>query len=200
MDAKWADGIKTKDELRQLLIDKGEKDELNKTFRRVSFHNYLATVKPKQSGDAVAVVVMEGSIIEGNAPAGQVGGRSTAELLRSEERRPLQIDPAAREFAGRQRHQVRNTSAANWNWRRSRASRSSFPWAMLRPPAATGCRWVRTRVIADPATITGSIGVYGMLPTGEKAMENSPSTPAGTPRPGCARTATTRAARWTRAS
>jgi protease-4 len=40
--------------------------------------------------------------------------------------------------------------------------------------AASGGYWVSMasdEVIADPATITGSIGVFAILPTGEKAME-----------------------------
>ena len=171
VDAKWADGIKTKDELRQLLIDKGEKDELNKTFRQVSFHNYLATVKPKQSGDAVAVVVMEGSIIEGNAPAGQVGGRSTAELLRK-----ARNDDRFKSILLRVNSPGGSAIGSEYIRRELElAKKQGKPVVIsMGDVAASGGYWVSMgadEVIADPATITGSIGVYGMLPTGEKAME-----------------------------
>ncbi|MBL8514162.1 MAG: signal peptide peptidase SppA [Betaproteobacteria bacterium] len=171
VDAKWADGIKTRDELRQMLIDKGEKDEENKTFRQISFANYLATVKPKQTGDAVAVVVAEGSIVDGNAPAGQVGGRSTAELIRK-----ARNDDRFKSILLRVNSPGGSAVASEFIRRELElAKKQGKPVVIsMGDVAASGGYWISMgadEVIADPLTITGSIGVVVMLPTGEKAMD-----------------------------
>lgn len=171
VDAKWADGIKTKDELRQMLIEKGEKDEANKTFRQVSFQNYLATVKPRQTGDAVAVVVMEGEIIEGNAPAGRVGGRSTAELIRK-----ARNDDRFKSILLRVNSPGGSAVGSEYIRRELELARKQGKPVVVSmgDVAASGGYWVSMaadEVVADPQTITGSIGVFGMLPTGEKAMD-----------------------------
>ncbi|MDE2048106.1 MAG: signal peptide peptidase SppA, partial [Betaproteobacteria bacterium] len=79
---KLVDGLKTRDELRQLLIERGVKDDAIKSFRQVSFDAYLSTIKPQTTGDSIGVVVAEGEIVDGDAAAGTIGGRSTAELIR----------------------------------------------------------------------------------------------------------------------
>ncbi|MBV9889914.1 MAG: signal peptide peptidase SppA, partial [Rhizobacter sp.] len=80
---KLVDGLKTRDELRALMIERGAKDEDENTFRQVAFDDYLARVRPRLTGDAVGVVVAEGEIVDGQAPAGTVGGLSTANLIRN---------------------------------------------------------------------------------------------------------------------
>ena len=51
---KLVDGLKTRDELRTLMTERGAADSENKTFRQVSFEDYLDRVKPRLTGDAVA--------------------------------------------------------------------------------------------------------------------------------------------------
>ena len=49
---KAVDGLKTRDEFRELMIQRGAKDDESKSFRQVSFDAYLNTVKPQQIGRA----------------------------------------------------------------------------------------------------------------------------------------------------
>src|SRR5664279_2341613 len=79
---KLVDALKTRDELRTMMIERGAKDDEDNTFRQISFDDYLGHVKPRLTGDAVGVVVAEGEIVDGQAPAGTVGGLSTANLIR----------------------------------------------------------------------------------------------------------------------
>jgi protease-4 len=169
--AGWISGLKTRDELRQMLMDKGEKDEVNKTFRQVSFHNYLATVQPKLAGDAVAVVVAEGEIVDGNAPAGRVGGRSTAELIRR-----ARNDDRFKAIVLRVNSPGGSAIGSELVRRELEVARSQGKPVVVSmgDVAASGGYWVSMgadEVIADPATISGSIGVYALLPTASKAME-----------------------------
>ena len=58
LSAKLVDGLKTKDEIRKMMIARGEPDADGKTFRQVGFDDYLARVHPKLTGDAVGVIVV----------------------------------------------------------------------------------------------------------------------------------------------
>ena len=84
LEARQVDALKTVDELRALMIERGARDDGAHTFRQVSFGDYLARITPvvEPTGDAVGVVVAEGEIVDGKAPGGAVGGLSTAALVR----------------------------------------------------------------------------------------------------------------------
>ncbi|MHB8354812.1 MAG: signal peptide peptidase SppA, partial [Burkholderiales bacterium] len=163
----WADGLKTRDELRQLMIAKGIKDSEEKTFRQISFEDYLARQKPRSNGDAVAVIVAEGEIRDGKAPAGAVGGLSTAKLIRTA-REDNQIkavvlrvnSPGGSAYASELiRRELELTRAAG---KPVIVSMSNL--------AASGGYWVSLsadEVIADPTTVTGSIGVFALFPTAD---------------------------------
>ena len=170
-NAKLVDGLKTRDELRQLLIERGTKDEKRKTFRQVSFEDYLARQSAKTSGDAVGVIVAEGEIVDGTASAGRVGGRSTSELIRKARDDDkikaivLRVDsPGGSAFASELvRRELEVTRAAG-----------KPVVVSMGDVAASGGYWISMasdEVIADPATITGSIGVIALLPTGDKALD-----------------------------
>ncbi len=171
LESKLVDGLKTRDEFRELMIQRGAKDEENKTFRQVAFDAYLGTLKPQRSGDAVAIVVAEGEISDGSAPPGRIGGRSTADLIRKarddEKVKALVLrvnspggSPLGSEFIRRELELTRN---------------SGKPVVVsMGNVAASGGYWISMasdETIADAATVTGSIGVFAILPTGAKAME-----------------------------
>jgi protease-4 len=82
LDNKFVTALKTRDELRAVMIERGAKDEDKKSFRQISMSAYLSTVKPQLSGDAIGVIVAEGEISEGIEAPGKIGGRSTADLIR----------------------------------------------------------------------------------------------------------------------
>jgi len=171
LEAKLVDALKTRDELRAAMIERGAKSDDGKTFRQVSFDDYRARVKHKRTGDAIGVVVAMGEIVDGRAPAGKVGGVSTAELIRrarDDDRIKavvLRVDsPGGSAFASELvRRELEVTRAAG-----------KPVIVSMGNVAASGGYWISMaadEVIADPATITGSIGVIAMLPTAERAMD-----------------------------
>ncbi|MBT9524211.1 MAG: signal peptide peptidase SppA [Rhizobacter sp.] len=180
LSSKLVDALKTKDELRQMMIERGAKDPEGKTFRQVSFDNYLARQKPEYIGDAVGVVVAEGEIIDGGAPAGTVGGSSTAELIRkarddkSIKALVLRVNSPGGAVFGSEliRRELELTRAAG-----------KPVVVSMGDVAASGGYWVSMasdEVMADPGTITGSIGVFALLPTADKALEKIGVHTAGT--------------------
>jgi protease-4 len=170
LDEQLIDGLKTRDELRAMLIEKGAPDPKRKTFRQINLAQYLATL-PQKTGDAVGVVVAAGEMIDGDQPQGLVGGRSTAELIRRARENDsikavlLRVrSPGGSVFAAEQiRHELEVTRKAG------KPVLVSFG-----DVAASGGYWVSMsadEVIADPATVTGSIGVFALIPSADRAWE-----------------------------
>ncbi len=168
---KWVDALKTRDEMRAALIERGEKDEEHKTFRQVSFGEYLGHIKAKTDGDAIGVVVAQGIISDGRAPSGRIGGLSTAELIRKAREDDkikavvLRVDSPGGSAFGSElvRRELELTRKAG-----------KPVVVSMGEVAASGGYWISMaadEVIADEATITGSIGVVAMLPTGAGAMD-----------------------------
>ncbi len=169
--SKLVDGLKTRDELREMMIERGTKDAEGKTFRQVSFDNYLARQKPQYIGDAVGVVVAEGEIIDGGAPAGTVGGASTAELIRK-----ARDDKSVKALVLRVNSPGGSVFGSELIRRELELTRTAGKPVVVSmgDVAASGGYWVSMasdEVLADPGTITGSIGVFALLPTADKALE-----------------------------
>ena len=181
LSAKLVDGLKTKDEIRKMMIARGEPDADGKTFRQVGFDDYLARVHPKLTGDAVGVIVAEGEISDGNAGPGSVGGDSTSKLIRMAREDKnikalvLRIDsPGGSAFASELiRRELELTRAAG-----------KPVVVSMGNVAASGGYWISMasdEVIADPNTITGSIGVFAILPTADKVIDKLGIHTAGQP-------------------
>ncbi|MCA3077982.1 MAG: signal peptide peptidase SppA [Rhodocyclaceae bacterium] len=171
LNSKLVTALKTRDELRTMLIEKGAKDEEKKTFRQVSMSAYLSTLKSKSSGDAIGVVVAEGEISDGIEPPGKIGGRSTADLIRK-----AREDEKIKAVVLRVNSPGGSAYGSELIRRELELTRKAGKPVVVSMGnvAASGGYWISMaadEVIADAATITGSIGVFGMLPTGEKTME-----------------------------
>jgi len=171
LDLKLVDALKTRDEMRALLIERGAADTKIKSFRQVSFEGYLARLTPKLIGDAVGVVVAQGEIIDGEAPAGTVGGLSTANLIRQ-----AREDDSIKAIVLRVDSPGGSVFGSELVRRELELARGAGKPVVVSMGnvAASGGYWISTaadEVIADPATITGSIGVFALMPSADKALD-----------------------------
>lgn len=177
--AKWVDGLKTRDQVRQMMTQRGAPD--GKSFRQIAFDDYLARLHPKLTGDAIGVVVAAGEISDGTAGPGAIGGDSTSKLIRMAREDDkikavvLRIDsPGGSAFASELiRRELELTRAAG-----------KPVVVSMGNVAASGGYWISMasdEVIADPTTITGSIGVFAILPTAEKVIDKLGIHTAGAP-------------------
>jgi protease-4 len=166
---KWIDGLKTAYEMEQFLVEQGVAfDDESGTFRQIGITDYLGHVssrrmtKPVQA-DTVAVVVAQGEIVDGEQPQGMVGGESTSALIRAAREDDavkalvLRVDsPGGSPFASEQiNREVELTKAAGKPVVVSMAN-----------VAASGGYWISMnadKIYADESTITGSIGIYGLM-------------------------------------
>jgi protease-4 len=171
LQSRLVDGLKTRDELRALLVERGAEDTEAKTFRQIAWRNYLSRLKPETSGPAIGVVVAEGEIGEGTAPPGRIGGRSTAELIRK-----ARDDEQVKAVVLRVNSPGGSALGSELIRRELELTRAAGKPVVvsMADVAASGGYWVAMaadEVIADAATITGSIGVFGMLPTAQGLMD-----------------------------
>jgi len=168
---KLADGIATEQQfvrmLRESGVPVGKKDQ---GFRQVELDGYLAdrglsTIDMLQTGPGVTVVVAEGEITGGKQAQGSIAGDSTAALIRTvrADRRTRALvlrvnSPGGEVYAAEQiRREVELTRAAG------------IPVIVsMGDVAASGGYWISmnaNRIYAEPNTITGSIGIFGMFYT-----------------------------------
>ncbi len=171
------DGLKTRAEVADLLVERGVADaDAEGGFRQVSLDGYLGHLDTalRMATDPrpqVAVVVAAGSITGGEQPPGTIGGESTSALLRQARDEDnikavvLRVDsPGGEVFAS---EQIRREVVA--------LQEAGKPVVVsMGDLAASGGYWISMnadRIYADPSTITGSIGIFGMIPTIPRALD-----------------------------
>ena len=152
----------------------GADAEDESTFEAVGMGDYLDQKrllhKQKAVKQNVAIVIVAGEILDGTQPPGTVGGDSTAVLLRealtdeSVKAVVLRVDsPGGSVFASEViAQEIQSLQQAG-----------KPVVASMGSVAASGGYWISVvadRVLASPATVTGSIGVFGMIPTFQRSM------------------------------
>ena len=176
LNEKWVDGLKTAYEMEQYLVDQGVAfDDESGSFQQIDMIDYLGHVNSSQmakpQADAVAVVVAQGEIVDGEQPQGMVGGITTSALIRAAREDDevkalvLRVDsPGGSVFASEQiRREVELTKAAGKPVVVSMAN-----------VAASGGYWISMnadRIYADESTITGSIGIFGLMIRAPRTLE-----------------------------
>jgi protease-4 len=137
-------------------------------FRQVSFENYLAATDLQHRPDSsnkVAVLVAEGDIMRGNQPRGMVGAESLTSGIRA-----LSEDKNVAAVVLRINSPGGEVFASEVIRREIQALKESGKTvvASMGDVAASGGYWIAMaadEIWASPSSITGSIGVYGMIPT-----------------------------------
>jgi protease IV len=175
LEAKLVDKLAERDEVRQRMIQLVGEDKKKHTFRQVGVQDYLAARGGDRSGasgsgNAVAVVVAKGDILDGNQPPGTIGGDSTARLLRR-----AREDDAVKAVVLRVDSGGGSAFASEIIRRECELVRKAGKPLVVSmgSVAASGGYWIATssdEIWADPDTITGSIGIFGIFPTFDKPL------------------------------
>lgn len=176
LQQKLVDGLKTREEVDTLLTERGiADDDADGGYRNVNLDAYLSVLdgrrSPVDSRPQVAVIVASGEISGGDLPAGRIGGESTSALLR-EARDDKDVkavvlrvsSPGGEVFAS---EQIRREVVA--------LKEAGKPVVVsMGDLAASGGYWISMnadRIYADPSTITGSIGIFGMIPNVARSLD-----------------------------
>lgn len=167
------DQLATRDEMTQTIVKEVGEGEEPDSWKGVGLKEYLAAIGPRyeQSGkDEVGLIIASGPILDGQQPAGSIGGDTLSELLADARRDDsvkavvLRVDsPGGSAFAA---EQIRAELLA--------LKQAGKPVVVsMGSYAASGGYWISAdadKIFASPSTLTGSIGVFGLFATAEKAL------------------------------
>lgn len=163
VQAHLVDKVIYRDELVDQLKRETGVTSATESFKQVPLALYAKTVHPTGNfgyGE-VAVVYAEGDIVEGEGDTGEVGGAKYAREIRE-----LREDPAVKAIVLRVNSPGGSANAAETIQRELRLARKVKPVVIsMGTYAASGGYWISsdgTRIFAEPTTITGSIGVFGI--------------------------------------
>ena len=176
LDAGLVDGLKTREEFEAMVGKQGAWDEDAHSFRQVGLYPYLLQRRTGRGGlldrrGEVAVVVAQGEITDGDQPPGTVGGESTSALIRQAREDDhvkalvLRVDSPGGGVMPSEliRREVALTRAAG-----------KPVVVSMGNVAASGGYWISMnadRILADPSTITGSIGIFGLWMSAPRALD-----------------------------
>ena len=168
--------LKTRRQLADELKNLVGEDQDTHTFNSIGMNQYLAAIRAKRvlrskSDAKVGIVVASGEILDGRQPPGRIGGESTSDLLRQArydrtvKAVVLRVDsPGGSMFASEQI--LREVQALRKAGKPVVVSMSTY--------AASGGYYISAaanQIFASPTTLTGSIGVFSVVPTFQRTLE-----------------------------
>jgi len=177
VDAGLVNELKTHEQVHQSLIQTvGANSEANGPYSKVDYKRYLQDVGIQNNTDKmlsknkIAVIVAKGEILDGEQPAGIIGGDSLEKLLFLVSKDDdvaalvLRVDsPGGSAFAS----EIIRQGVL-------RVKEKKIPVIVsMGSIAASGGYWIAAdadQIWASPTTLTGSIGVFGIVPTIEKSL------------------------------
>lgn len=171
LEAGWVDRLVTRPEARLALAERGAPDD-EAGFRQIDMDDFLSIPRKLSLGkDRVGVVVASGTIVDGRQSPGAIGSDSTAALLRRAAR-----DDSVKAVVFRIDSGGGSAFASEIIRQELMALRATGKPVVVSmgDVAASGGYWIAMgadEVWAYPNTITGSIGIYGFLPTFQRSLD-----------------------------
>ncbi len=163
MDKKFVDGVKYKDEVLDMLKEKTGSESINK-INFINLNNYVKVNKPTvgDRNKKVAVIFAEGSIVDGKGSDGDIGSVTLSRQLRS-----ARLDDKIKAVVLRINSPGGSALASDVIWREVLLLKKVKPVIVsMGNVAASGGYYIACAadtIVAQPNTITGSIGVFGVL-------------------------------------
>jgi protease IV len=190
LDAKLVTGIKSSIEVERRLVqlvgsDSGEKNlekieadesDAGESYNSTSLEDYLRVVHAEMRARGVGkpkigVIVASGEILDGSQPPGVVGGETAAELIRA-----AREDDDVRAIVLRVDSPGGSVFASEQIYREVRAAQADGKPVVVSMGdlAASGGYYIASsadEIWAHPSTITGSIGIFGAIPTFQNTLK-----------------------------
>ena len=176
-DANLVDRVAYRDELLDELKLKTGRRGTKQAFKQIALGDYIKMRGDSRPGQLtqnrgrVAIVYTEGEIVDGEGQIGEVGGDKF-----SREIRRLRLDDEVKAIVLRVNSPGGSVSASEAIQREVRLARQKKPVIVsMGAYAASGGYWISTysdHIFAEPTTITGSIGVFGIQFDVQKLANN----------------------------
>jgi protease-4 len=169
---KLIDGVKYDDEIRDEIKQKlglGKYDKVN--FISISSYSKSGSYK-KVSGEKIALIYAQGNIIDGgNDQQGEIGSADYIKLVRK-----ARLDKTIKAIVFRVNSGGGSALASETIWRELSLAKKEKPVVVsFGDVAASGGYYISCAadsIFASPTTITGSIGVFGIIPNMEGFFKN----------------------------
>ena len=134
---------------------------------QIDLGTYMRMPSDSKGKNRIAVVYAEGEIVDGRGQDGQVGGDSVSRELRK-----LRLDKHVKAIVLRVNSPGGSALASDLIQHEVILAKKEKPVIVsMGYLAASGGYWISTygdRIFAEPNTVTGSIGVFGLLPNVQK--------------------------------
>jgi protease IV len=154
------------------LSEKVGKNQLETTggYAATPMNAYLAANSPDDDGEAIGVITIAGEIVDGEAGPGTAAGDTISTLIydaldnKDIKALVVRVDSPGGSVTASEKIRLAIEAA--------KAKKLPVVVSMANL-AASGGYWVSTPanvIFAEPSTITGSIGIFGIVPSGENAL------------------------------
>ena len=168
---KLVDGLRYDDEVQDEIRQKLNVNKQAK-LNFISIGKYAAAVDFKQSGnDKIAVIYASGDIVDGKGSTDQIGGDNYRNLIRK-----VRMDKTIKAIVIRVNSGGGSALASENIWREVKLAQKEKPVVVsFGDVAASGGYYMACgadSIFAQPNTITGSIGVFSLLPNMERFFNN----------------------------
>jgi len=171
LDSKQVDELASRTVIEEQLVKVFGWDKQSNDFNAISIYDYQPKSAPEQGGE-IAVIFANGAIMDGQQTPGTVGGDSTATQLRQ-----ARLDPKIKAVVFRVNSPGGSVTASEVIRSELAAVRAAGKPVVVSMGgmAASGGYWVSTPadyIIASPSTLTGSIGIFGIINTFENTLDS----------------------------
>ncbi|EAT2430476.1 signal peptide peptidase SppA [Salmonella enterica subsp. enterica serovar Livingstone] len=171
LDHKLVDALASSADVEKALTKQFGWSKTENNYRAISYHDYSLKT-PADTGGTIAVIFANGAIMDGEETPGNVGGDTTASQIRD-----ARLDPKVKAIVLRVNSPGGSVNASEVIRAELAAARAAGKPVVVSMGgmAASGGYWISTPanyIVASPSTLTGSIGIFGVINTVENSLSS----------------------------
>ncbi|EAM3064575.1 signal peptide peptidase SppA [Salmonella enterica] len=171
LDHKLVDALASSADVEKALTKQFGWSKTENNYRAISYYDYSLET-PADTGGTIAVIFANGAIMDGEETPGNVGGDTTASQIRD-----ARLDPKVKAIVLRVNSPGGSVNASEVIRAELAAARAAGKPVVVSMGgmAASGGYWISTPanyIVASPSTLTGSIGIFGVINTVENSLSS----------------------------
>ncbi|EBV2385639.1 signal peptide peptidase SppA [Salmonella enterica subsp. enterica serovar Mississippi] len=171
LDHKLVDALASSADVEKALTKQFGWSKTENNYRAISYYDYSLKT-PADIGGTIAVIFANGAIMDGEETPGNVGGDTTASQIRD-----ARLDPKVKAIVLRVNSPGGSVNASEVIRAELAAARAAGKPVVVSMGgmAASGGYWISTPanyIVASPSTLTGSIGIFGVINTVENSLSS----------------------------
>ncbi|EAB3091502.1 signal peptide peptidase SppA [Salmonella enterica] len=171
LDHKLVDALTSSADIEKALTKQFGWSKTENNYRAISYYDYSLKT-PAGNGGTIAVIFANGAIMDGEETPGNVGGDTTASQIRD-----ARLDPKVKAIVLRVNSLGGSVNASEVIRAELAAAKAAGKPVVVSMGgmAASGGYWISTPanyIVASPSTLTGSIGIFGVINTVENSLSS----------------------------